>query len=215
MKRFSLQSARVALAVAIGAGLSLLPPAFAQEAGGQQSQAGQQAQSAAQRANANQRAVTFLNTLNQGEIQTAKTMQDKAQNAEVKDYAKMVQDDHQKAQDQLKDIAGKANLQLNMDSRMEQQNKTLDSRLQSASGTDADSQYIRAEARDHTRAIRRVRSLQTQVTDQGVKDYLASVLPVLEKHQRQAHTLQASMRGPAAGTPAGKPAKPPSAPPQL
>lgn len=195
------------------AGLSLTLPAFAQASSGQQDQASQSqsGQKAMQQpTNPNQRAVDFLSTLNQGEIQTAKTMQDKAQNAQVKDFAKMIQEDHQKAQDQLQDAAGKANLQLGTNSRLENENKQLDSRLQSASGATADREYLHAEVRDHARAIRRARALEKEVTDSGLKSYISSVIPVLQKHERAARDLTASLTGHPAGTPAAPASKPPS-----
>lgn len=216
MYRIAYHAARWAAAAVLCAGLSLTLPAVAQSGSGQQ---GQSAQSNSQKQmgqmgqksmDPNQRAMDFFNTLNQGEIQTAKTMQSKAQNAQVKDYAKMIQDDHQKAQDQLKDVASKANAQLGTNSHMEAEQKELDSRLQNATGKAADSDYLRAEARDHMRAIRRARALEKQVTDPGLKDYIATLIPELQKHQRQAHSLEASLGGRPAATPAGKaPQQPP------
>lgn len=208
MYRIAYHAARWAAAAVLCAGLSLTLPAVAQGGSGQQ---GQSAQSNSQKPmDPNQRAMDFFNTLNQGEIQTAKAMQSKAQNAQVKDYAKMIQDDHQKALDQLKDVASKANAQLGTNSHMEAQQKELDSRLQNATGKAADSDYLRAEARDHMRAIRRARALEKQVTDPGLKDYIATLIPELQKHQRQAHSLEASLGGRPAATPAGKsPQQPP------
>ena len=88
--------------------------------------------------------------------------------------------------------------------------KEMESRLQSATGKAADSNYLRAEARDHTRAIRRARALENQVTDPGLKDYIASLIPVLQKHQRQAHSLWASLGGRPAATPAAPQQQPPA-----
>lgn len=207
MYRIAHHAARWAAAAVLCAGLSLTLPAVAQSGSGQQGQSAQsnsQKQMGQKSMDPNQRAMDFFNTLNQGEIQTAKTMQSKAQNAQVRDYAKMIQDDHQKAQDQLKDVASKANAQLGTNSHMEAEQKELDSRLQNATGKAADSDYLRAEARDHMRAIRRARALEKQVTDPGLKDYIATLIPELQKHQRQAHSLGASLGGRPAATPAGK-----------
>lgn len=213
MHRIAYHTARWAAVGVLCAGLSLTLPAVAQSSSGQEGQAAQpntQQQMGQKSMNPNQEAMDFFNTLNQGEIETAKTMQSKAQNAQVKDYAKMIQDDHQKALDQLKDVASKANAQLGTNSRMEARHKEMESRLQSATGKAADSNYLRAEARDHTRAIRRARALENQVTDPGLKDYIASLIPVLQKHQRQAHSLWASLGGRPAATPAAPQQQPPA-----
>lgn len=140
--------------------------------------------------NANERAAEILNTANQGEVDLGQYMQDHAQSQAVKDFAKMTVDDHQKAQDQLKDIAGKANLQLNTDQTMQQDEQSLKNRLQSAQGAQADSEYVRAEARDHAKVIRELRALRSRVSNPDLKKYIAQTMPALEKHLRQARRLE-------------------------
>lgn len=166
--------------------------------------AGQPSGSAAMQ-DPNQRAANLINTINSGEIDLGKMMQDQAQNSNVKDFSKTLADDHQKAQDQLKDVASKANLTLGTNTHEQAENQRLKDRLTSAQGTQRDRAFLHAEVRDHAKAVRQLRHMETQVTDPQLKSYISSVIPTLQKHEQDARNLLQQMGGGAgAGAPAGK-----------
>jgi len=148
------------------------------------------------------RVANLLNTVNQGEIDEGQLMADHARNQAVKDYAKMLVSDHQKAQDGLKDVSSRANLTLGTNTALEQDSAKLKTRLSNAQGAAADREFLRAEVRDHAKVVRELRQLEPRITDPGLKSYVSQMMPALEAHMRQARSL---MSGAAAtGTPAGR-----------
>lgn len=171
---------------------------------GQQGQAAGQPSGSAATQDPNQRAANLINTINNGEIDLGKMMQDQAQNSNVKDFSKTLTDDHQKAQDQLKDVASKANLTLGTNAHEQAENQRLKDRLTSAQGAQRDRAFLHAEVRDHAKAVRQLRHMEAQVTDPQLKSYISSVIPTLQKHERDARNLLQQMGGAAAGAPAGK-----------
>lgn len=152
----------------------------------------------------NQRAANLINTINNGEIDLGKMMQDQAQNSSVKDFSKTLADDHQKAQDQLKDVASKTNLTLGTNAQEQAENQRLKDRLSSAQGAQRDRAFLRAEVRDHAKAVRQLRHMENQVTDPQLKSYISSVIPTMQKHEKDARNLLQQMGGAGAGAPAGQ-----------
>lgn len=175
------------------------------QAGAPSGQAGGQPSGAAAMQDPNQRAANLINSINHSEIDLGKMMQDQAQNSNVKDFSKTLVDDHQKAQNQLKEVASKANLTLGTVPHEQAEAQELKSRLTNAQGAQRDREYLRAEVRDHAKAVRQLRHLDTQVTDPNLKSYISNVIPTLQKHERDARHLLQQMGGAgAAGAPAGK-----------
>ena len=172
---------------------------------GQQGQAAGQPSGSAATQDPNQRAANLINTINNGEIDLGKMMQDQAQNSSVKDFSKTLTDQHQKAQDQLKDVASKANLTLGTDEHEQAESQKLKDRLTSAQGAQRDRAYLHAEVRDHAKAVRQLRHMENQVTDPQLKSYIGSIIPTMQKHEQDArHLLQQMGGGAGAGAPAGQ-----------
>ncbi len=158
------------------------------------------------RAGVNQRAVTLIHSINQGEIQVGKLVEKNSRYSSVRNYARMLVSDHQKADRKLQSVASQAGLQMNVNHRMQQKNRRLMRRLQQG-GRSADLTFARSEERDHSHAIHQLRGFERRVTDPGLKSYIAQILPSLQKHLRSARALQRNLAQGAAGaaaTPAGK-----------
>lgn len=177
---------RNSILLATGGMLALTMPVFAQQAGTNPSKSA---------TSANQRAADLINTVNKGEIDTAKMMQDHSQNDQVKDFAKSLETDHQDAQNKLEAVAGQSNISLREMPAMRKQDNTLKQKLQSDSPTAADKAYLAAEVKDHSSAIRRLKSMEPNVTDPALKSYIDSTLPVLQKHLDEAKKLQGQLGG--------------------
>lgn len=206
----AVRGSHLALAAVLAAALSGLP-LFAH---GQNAASGPGSQSSAaanpaSAANPNQRAVTLMNTINEDEIHTASMMESKAQNAKVRDFAKMLKDNHKSSQGKLRDIAADNRLTLAVDESMHHKAEHLASRLENMSAYKADNAYVHQEAEEHAHAIHVMRRLESKVTAPSLRKYITDkYIPMLEKHERHARTVIAEMGGPAAGEPASK-AKPP------
>lgn len=214
--------ARAATGALLAVGLSMIP-AMAQNNGGMSGSQSMENHSATSSTNPNQRAVNFLNTLNTDEINSAKMIEGKTKNDQVKDFAQTLQTDHQNAQDQLKQVASTDNLNLGTDHMLQRKDKRVDHKLSNAKDeTQRDAEYVRAEARGHRHAIEMAQRLQNEVTDQNLKTYLASYIPTLQKHEQLAHSTEAALhitpmnngQGAASSTPAGQSQSPSNAPPR-
>lgn len=174
------------LGLALAAGLCL--PAFGQ-AGGRKS-------------GPNQSAVTYLNTLNQGQISLGNLMTTKAQSQQVRQLAQNTVSDHQNAESNLRDLASKNNLQLYTDPQLESSTAKLRGRLQAANGEEADQEYVRELAQTTKEATRRLKTLEGQVTDPALRHYIAKLEPKLSQHEHKAATLEQMLQP--TGQPAGQ-----------
>ena len=176
-----------------------LPIAAAQQnsSSDSSSQASQSSQAASQPSHAatsaNDRAANLLNSINSGEIGTAKMMADKTQNSQVKDLANMIASDHQDSQSKLQSIAGQASINLKVTPSMQKENETLNQRLKKDSTTAADKAYVRAEVRDHRTAIRQLQRMEPNISNTQLKEFVQSQIPVLQKHLDAAEKLETQL----------------------
>lgn len=206
----AVRGSHLALAAVLAVAISGLP-LFAH---GQNAASGPGSQSSAaanpaSAANPNQRAVTLMNTINEDEIHAASMMESKAQNAKVRDFAKMLKDNHKSSQGKLRGIAADNRLTLAMDPSMHRKAQHMDSRLEKMPAYKAETAFVHQEAKEHARAIHMVRRVESKITIPSLRKYITDkYIPMLEKHERHARTVIAEMGGPAAGEPASK-AQPP------
>jgi len=89
---------------------------------------------------------------NQSEIALAQLAQTKAQNPEVKELAKMLQQDHQQAQEKLQTIAQAHGIQLETTPSWTQ--RRAQSKLEKLSGAEFDQQYAKDMLEDHATDIK-------------------------------------------------------------
>ncbi|MGH9533723.1 MAG: DUF4142 domain-containing protein [Terriglobales bacterium] len=207
----AVRGSHLALVAALAVGLSCAP-LFAQNQSAANSSSDQSSAAAnpASAANPNQAAVTAMNTINKDEIAGAKMMENKAQSAKVRDFAKMLESDHQGAEGKLQGIASNDRLTLDMNHHMHQQAQRMQHRLNDMSAYRADTAYVRDEARDHARAIRKMQALEAKVNNPNLRHYIESdYIPMLQKHEHHARTVIAEMGGQPAAEPAGNAGKPP------
>jgi putative membrane protein len=173
--------------------LALALPGGAQQAASQPSgKAASAAKSAKSASSANQRAADLLNTINKGEIDTGQLMQNHAQSQPVKDFANMLVSEHQDAQKQLESTASQSSINLSTNSSLQKQNEAVENRLKNESGAQADKVFINNEVKDHTMAIRRLKAIEPNVTDGGLKSIIDSSLQAMQKHLDAAKKLQSS-----------------------
>jgi putative membrane protein len=81
------------------------------------------------------------------EVELGRLAQQRASNARVKDFARMMVRDHSKANDELKQVAKAQNIQL--PTQLDQKHRDLMMRLQQLRGADFDREYMRAMVDGH------------------------------------------------------------------
>jgi putative membrane protein len=123
------------------------------------------------------------------EVQLAQLAQQKSASEEVKQYAKRLEQDHSKANEQLKKIAGDRQVDLPTDLGPHQQQMA---RFENLSGAEFDRAYIKMQVKHHKKDISEFRKQADRGMDTDLKEFASAQLPTLEQHLQQAQQLQSS-----------------------
>jgi putative membrane protein len=120
---------------------------------------------------------------NQSEIQLGQLAQQKAQNDDVKQIAQKMVQDHQKADQQLKEVAQKIGIQIPESLPMtKQQELTV---FQSLNGKQFDQQYISHLRAAHAMCVSQTSDEAQLAQNEQVKQYASQQLPMLEEHSQR------------------------------
>ena len=99
---------------------------------------------------------------------------------QIKDFGKMMVDDHSKANDQLKALASVKNIDLPTMVTSDQ-HKKID-KLSKETGADFDKDYVKMMVNDHKEDIDHFKDALDKAKDADVKSFISNTLPVLQKH---------------------------------
>jgi putative membrane protein len=141
------------------------------------------------------------------EVQSAQVAQSKATDPAVKDFAGTLLQDHQKANDELKQIAQSKGVQLPQKLDWGQGHELK--KLKGEKGKDFDREFAQHSVKDHEKDVKKFEKAAKDLKDPDVKAWAEKTLPVLRKHLEMAQNLpeskgngsQASANG---HSPAGK-----------
>jgi putative membrane protein len=126
--------------------------------------------------------------ISKAEIELGQIALKNTQDENVRTYAERMVKDHSAADQKLKAIAAKQNLQLPQS--LDQEHQSLKTKLQGLKGEEFDRAYAQAMAKGHDKAVALFESAsqQAQMPD-DLKRFAASTLPTLEQHKEMAHSL--------------------------
>lgn len=124
------------------------------------------------------------------EVQLGKLAQEKASSDAVKEYGKKLEQDHTKANDQLKKAAAKDGLTV-PDSIDSKHQKKID-KLSKLSGEAFDKAFIKGAVKDHEKDISAFQNEAQNGTHANIKNFASETLPVLEGHLSMAKSLKES-----------------------
>jgi putative membrane protein len=130
------------------------------------------------------------------EVRLAQLAQQKASSEEVKQFARQLEQDHTKANEQLKAIAQERGVQLPTD--LGQHQKIVDM-LNNQSGEAFDREFMKAQVKHHKKDISEFRKATNKSMDSDLRNFASSTLPTLESHLSKAQTI-ASQTGTRART---------------
>jgi len=148
------------------------------------------------------------------EVELAKVAKDHASNADVKQFAQMMIDDHTKAGDQLKQIASSNSIPV--DAKIDDKHQSLMDKLAKLNGSDFDKEYMSAMIDDHQDAVSDLRSrvdekrsasdrltgknpenpaaVKPEQSDNrvtmSVNEWAANTLPTIEQHLDRAKEIK-------------------------
>lgn len=128
------------------------------------------------------------------EVETGKLAQAKGNSPAVREFGEMMVRDHTKANDNLKQIAGRQNIEL--PTEPDAKHKAKKQQLEAASGAAFDSAYTQAQVADHEATESLLKQEIESGTDTEAKAWASEALPTVTAHLKRARELS---RGTASG----------------
>jgi putative membrane protein len=126
------------------------------------------------------------------EVELGKIAQTKAANAEVKNFARMMVEEHTKANNELKSLAAKRSITL--PTTMNSGNQATLAELQNLVGEEFDREYVAAMVDNHEADVQLFESQAADESDPDAKAFATKTLPTLKKHLDMIKAIQAKMR---------------------
>jgi len=127
------------------------------------------------------------------EEQLGQLAEKNASSASVKEYARMVAEDHGKANDQLHQLVIKDGVKVR-DGMKQPDHSTYD-RLSKMSGAQFDQAFVKQMVEDHQKAVELFQQEISDGQNADFKKFAADTLPALQRHLERAQSLQQSTEG--------------------
>jgi len=127
---------------------------------------------------------------NTAEVKLAQLAEQKSQDSKVKDFANRMITDHGKANNDLRPIAGTA--QIKIPDQLKGEAKARYNKLEKLSGPEFDRTYINDMVKDHQKDATEYQKEQGQVKDPQLKTYVDNTLPVVQSHFHMAEEIKNS-----------------------
>lgn len=126
------------------------------------------------------------------EVALAKMAQQKAKNPRVKNFGKMLIQDHTKANNELKGIASSKSI--TVPSEMMAEHKSHVDEMSKMSGAEFEKHYISMMVTDHQKDISDFKNASENLIDAEIKNFASKTLPVLQKHLDSAQSINQNMQ---------------------
>ena len=125
------------------------------------------------------------------EVQLGNVAENNSSTQAVKDFGKMMVDDHTKVNDELKDLASKKNVSLPTAVTNDQQ-KDID-KLTKETGANFDKDYVSMMIKDHEKDIADFKKAGDKIKDPDFKNFIIKTLPTLQKHLDAVKAIKKKM----------------------
>jgi len=125
------------------------------------------------------------------EVQLGQLAVSKATNADVKNFAQKMVDDHSKANDQLKAAAAGENITL--PTSIGAKNQATYDRLNKLSGAAFDKAYVQDMVRDHEMDVKEFERESQSGNDSALKNFASQTLPTLQEHLRMIKDIESKL----------------------
>jgi putative membrane protein len=122
------------------------------------------------------------------EIKMGKLAAEKAADPKVKEFGNTMVEDHQKANDELRQVANDKKIKW-PDDLTDEQVATF-KKLSQLSGPDFDREYVQAMVEDHQKDVNEFQREEGRVQDPELKGFVSRTLPILQHHLQMAQDLQ-------------------------
>lgn len=131
------------------------------------------------------------------EVELGKLAAQKASSDQVKQFGQKMVDDHTKANDQLKQIASKENIQI--PDTLDSKHQSHIDKLSKLSGDQFDKAFMKDQVKDHETDVHDFQNEAQNGTDPNIKAFASSTLPVLQQHLELAKNLNKAEKKAAKG----------------
>lgn len=149
--------------------------------------------------------VDLVLAVDNAEVEAGELARTKASNAQVKEFARTMVNEHGRNRDKLQTLRkslgdttamGTSGAQTALQSEHSQ---TM-SRLQSLSGAEFDRAYIESMVSGHEKVLNIVQQLQSRAQNPQLQQQLGDVVSAVQKHLDRARTIQGNLGGTASDT---------------
>jgi putative membrane protein len=152
------------------------------------------AESAGQRGTTAER--TFLQSASNGglaEVELGKLAEQRASNADVRNFGARMVKDHTAANKELAALAARKGV--SFPTRIDRKDEELHDRLSKLSGPAFDRAYMQEMTADHEHDVAEFHQAADTSSDPEVRDFAALTLPTLTSHLEEARRIQAALGG--------------------
>jgi len=146
------------------------------------------------------RIAAFLHQVNQEEIDAGKLAQRQGTSQDLRDYGRMLTDDHQQADKALMDAAKKDHLNLDKsvlnadDQQKLANNKTKMDQVKAMKGAEFDKSFAQTMANGHKDVIGMLRDNRDNIKSAELKKFVDATIPKLETHRDVADRISRGER---------------------
>ena len=125
------------------------------------------------------------------EVEAAKIARKNTSNSDIKSFAKMIQRDHIRANNELRSICSKKNITIPVALIGDEKSHMI--AMKNMKGKDIDIHYIDMMVADHQKAIDEYTYASKNLTDPELKAFATRTLPALQRHLDKAKVLQGEL----------------------
>jgi len=125
------------------------------------------------------------------EVELGKLAEQRATSPAVRAFAQQMVADHGKANEKLRALA--AQKQIELPTSLDEKHAGMRNDLAGKSGLEFDEAYMEDMTNGHEKVVEAFRNASISSTDDDVKQFAGSSLPMLEGHLQKARAIEASM----------------------
>lgn len=122
------------------------------------------------------------------EVELGKIAAKNGQKDDVKSFGERMVKDHSKANDELKSIASKMNV--NVPDKVNAKHQAMIDKFAKMSGDSFDSAYVKAMVEDHKKDIAEFEEAQGQVKNEDLKKFIGDTIPVMKEHLEMVQKME-------------------------
>jgi putative membrane protein len=127
------------------------------------------------------------------EVELAKVAQERASSPEVKQFAQRMEQDHSKANEELRTLAQEKGVTMPTGPKATENHEV--SKLSKLQGEDFDRAYMDHMVKDHQKDVKEFKKMAQNAKDPDVKAFAQKTAPTLEEHLQLAQNADAAVGG--------------------